>query len=460
MDLVDTHAHLTFPEFEGDLAFVLDRAWQAGLSAIVAVGAGSGLEGNARAVELARSDGRIFATVGIHPHDAAKVSEGWREEIERLAGDERVVAIGEIGLDHHRDHSPREVQREIFREQLELARRLGKPVVLHDREAHEDLWRIIEEVGVPPRGGVFHCFSGSISFARRAVEAGFFISVTGVVTFRKVRELAEVIAALPIERLLLETDCPYLAPEPHRGKRNEPAFVVETARRVAEIKKLSLEDVARVTTLSARRLFGLPGGEPEPRIAYRIRNALYLNITNRCNLACRFCPKYRDFEVKGHFLKLSREPEEGEIVGAVGDPREFDEIVFCGYGEPTLRLETLKGVARRLKAMGARRVRLNTDGLVNLVSGRDVLPELAGLVDALSVSLNAPDAESYARHCPSKFGEAAYDAVCAFILAAKRQTSEVVATVVALPGLDLEACRRKAEELGVPLRVREYMSIG
>lgn len=458
--LIDTHAHLAFPEFDADRQEVLARAWEAGLSAIIAIGAGAGLAGNRQAIELARTDGRLFATAGVHPHDAAQMDGAWMHELEAMARDEKVVAVGEIGLDYHHRHSPPEVQRERFRELLALAHRVDKPVVIHDREAHEDVWRIIEEVGVPKRGGVFHCFSGDRAFAERIVAAGFCISIPGVVTFKKARELQEVVAAIPLERMVLETDCPYLAPEPHRGSRNEPARVREIAAAVARIKGLSEEDVARVTTLAAARLFSLPGAELLPDIAYQIRNALYLNITNRCNLACRFCPKFVDYEVKGYYLRLPHEPDVDQIFLAMGQPEHYEEVVFCGFGEPTLRFEVVKVIAQRMKERGVARVRLNTDGLANLVYGRNVLPELAGIIDAVSVSLNAPDAESYVRSCPSRHGAAAYDALCAFIVEAKLHIPEVTATVVALPSLDLEACRRKAAELGVPLRVREYMNVG
>lgn len=457
---VDTHTHLTFSQFDEDRAEVISRAWDAGLECMIAVGAGEGIEGNGAAIRLAEGDERIFATVGIHPHDAKDAKDGWYGRLEDLARHERVVAVGEIGLDYYHRHSTEKSQRESFGRLLELADRVGKPVVIHDRDAHGDVWRMIEEKGVPKRGGVFHCFSGDYEFAAKVVRAGFYVSIPGVVTFGNARTLQEVVAETPLERLLIETDCPYLSPEPHRGKRNEPAYVAWVARKIAEIKSLSLEDVARVTTLNAKRLFDLPGAELDPHIAYRIRNSLYLNITNRCNMACTFCPKHTDFEVKGYYLKLPKEPSVEEVFLAMGQPEQYDEIVFCGYGEPTVRLEVLKVIAKRMKEIGVKRIRLNTDGLANLLYGRNVLPELEGLIDAVSVSLNAPDAHKHNEVCPSKFGEDAYEAVLDFVMEAKKHIPEVTVSVVALPGLDLEACRKKADELGVQLRVREYMNVG
>jgi TatD DNase family protein len=202
----------------------------------------------------------------------------------------------------------------------------------------------------------------------------------------------------------------------------------------------------------------------EPRITYRIRNSLYVNLTNICTLACTFCPKFKDFMVKGHLLKIGpKGPSPEEVlaeVDAAADEKRPDEIVFCGYGEPTLRLDALKTIARGLKERG-HRGRLNTDGLGNLVHGRNIAAELAGLVDALSVSLNAQDAPTYARYCPSKYREEAYDQVKAFIREARGHIGEIQATVVGLPGVDVEACRRIAEEeLGVGFRFRPLDEVG
>ena len=459
-EFIDTHAHLTFPQFAKDQDEVIKRAWDAGIAQIVLVGAGEGIEGNRAAMELARTDPRFFATVGIHPHDAAKMQDSWVRLVEEMAHDEKVVAIGEIGLDYHHHHAGVEVQMHRFRQLLKVAHRADKPVVIHDRDAHEDVWRVVEDVGAPPAGGVFHCFSGDLKFAKRVVKNGFHISIPGIVTFPNAGDLKEVVAGIPLERIVIETDCPYLSPVPHRGKRNEPAYMLETAREIARIKKLAIEDVARVTTLNARRLFNLPGAELEPRIAYRIRNSIYLNITNRCSMACTFCPKFTDYEVKGYYLRLDHEPDVEQIFQAVGQPERFDEVVFCGYGEPTLRLEVLKVIAKRMKERGVKRVRLNTDGLANLVYGRNVLPEIQGLIDSISISMNAPDAGTHSSICPSKFGSKAYEAVLEFISEAKRYIPEVVVTAVALPGLDVEACRKKANDIGVLFRVREHMNVG
>jgi TatD DNase family protein len=289
---------------------------------------------------------------------------------------------------------------------------------------------------------------------------GFFISIPGTVTFSKATTQQEVVRCIPLEKILLETDCPYLAPEPYRGKRNEPAFIRNTAEKVASLKSLSFEDVCRITSLNARALFGIGEELPKGKIVYPIRNSLYLNLTNRCSNLCTFCAKKASYVVKGHDLELSREPSAEELVQAVGDPQRYQEIVFCGFGEPLLRLETVKTVAAELKKKGAR-VRIDTDGQANLVYGRNILPELKGLVDAVSVSLNAESPEKYQRLCRSPFGEESFHGILDFIREAKKVIPEVVATIVEMPGVDVEACRRLAEEgLGVKFKRRAYDEVG
>jgi TatD DNase family protein len=288
---------------------------------------------------------------------------------------------------------------------------------------------------------------------------GLYISIPGTITYPANEALREVVRAVSIDRMLVETDCPYLSPVPYRGKRNEPAYVRLAAERVAEVKGLSLEDVARITTKNVRDLFGIRLWDQSTKIAYKIRNSLYLNITNRCSNRCSFCAKFDNFTVKGHNLLLDGEPSFEEIMAAVGQPREIEEIVFCGYGEPLIRLDLVKQVASELKGRGFP-IRINTDGQANLVHGRNILPELTGLVDSLSVSLNAPNAVMYGEICNTPFGEAGFEAVCTFIREAQRHIPQVVASAVTVPGIDIDACRRLAESLGAEFRVREYAEVG
>ncbi|HXI09476.1 MAG TPA: TatD family nuclease-associated radical SAM protein, partial [Thermodesulfobacteriota bacterium] len=282
---------------------------------------------------------------------------------------------------------------------------------------------------------------------------------TGVVTYPNAAALREVVKAVPIESMLVETDCPYLPPAPERGKRNEPSFIVRTAEKIAEIKGLSLNDVARVTASNAEELFGLKKRETA-RIAYPIRNSLYLNITNRCTNYCTFCAKFKSYTVKGHYLRLGTEPTFEEVLAAVGDDAlKYDEIVFCGFGEPLIRLDLVRKVGMHFKRMGCK-IRIDTDGLANLVHGRNVLPELM-FVDVISVSMNAPDSETYQKLVKTPFGDAAFPAILYFLREAKKYIHKVVASVVAVPGLDIEACRKVAEDdIGVVFRVRDFDSVG
>ncbi len=459
--LVDTHAHLEMERFDSDRGAVIDRARRAGVSTIITIA--STLESNDQAEAVAEAYPGVYHTVGVHPHDAKSLTAEGLKDLCRRALGEKVVAWGEIGLDYYRDLSPRGVQREAFREQLRCAKRLGLPVVIHNRDAHSETLNILaEERAGEAVGGVFHCFSGDKAFAHRCLELGFHLSIAGPVTYPKNGRYRKLVGELPTDRLLVETDSPFLAPQAHRGRRNEPAYARLVAEAVAEATGLSLEDVSRITSKNVRRLFGVGPWQDEPRLVYPIRDSLYVNLTHRCTNDCGFCRRASDPVVKGHNLRLDRDPTVEEVLEALEEALDgAREVVLCGYGEPTLRLEELKAVARWLKARGCR-VRLNTNGQGSLIHGRDVAQELAGLVDACSVSLNAEDASTYEALCRPSYGPKAYEAVKGFIAQAKAAGLEVTATVVDVPyWVDVEACRRVSEgELGVPLRVRRYNEVG
>jgi TatD DNase family protein len=259
MGLIDSHAHLDSEDYAGELDAVLARARAAGLERIVCIGLWRAPGSFGNAVELAtREPGFFSATAGVHPHECARVpEEDWRR-LEDLSCDPRVVAIGETGLDFHYDHSPRAVQEASFRRSIALARNCEKPLVIHVREADDACLRILHEEGVPAAGGVIHCFTGDAKAARAYLDLGLFISASGVVTFKTADAIREAIRLVPRDRLLVETDSPYLAPVPHRGRRNEPAFVAETARKVAELWGATEAEVAAATTANVKRLFRIP----------------------------------------------------------------------------------------------------------------------------------------------------------------------------------------------------------
>jgi len=456
--LIDTHAHLDMNQFKDDLKDVLSRAKSSRVSHIVTIGADPA--SSQAAALLAADHQEVYFAPGFHPHDVKSVTEKDYDSLRALLKDKKAVAVGEIGLDYHYDLSPRDVQREHFIRQLGLAAEAGKPVIIHSREAEKDTMDIIESVGLPARGGTMHCFSGSYETARKALDIGMHISVGGTLTFNNSGPLREIIRKVPIERLLLETDAPYLAPKPMRGKRNEPAYVRYVAETLADIMGLSVEDVERITTLNALALFGIDSLPDEGAIAYPIRSSLYLNITNRCTNACIFCVRNKTDFVKGHNLRLRQEPSIDEILRAMEGFERYDEVVFCGYGEPFLRLDVIKEVAMRVKEKGVK-VRVNTNGHALLIHGPGVISEVKGLVDSLSVSLNSPSEEQYNDLCRPLIKGGAYAGMKDFVIRAKKEIPEVTVTVLAMPGVDVAACRKVAEEeLGVPLRVREYDEVG
>ena len=255
--LIDTHCHLDMSAYEADYEAVLARALTAGVTRIISVGID--LASSRKAIGLAEQHAGIYATVGVHPHNVAELSEGDYAELQGLCRHSKVVAYGEIGLDYVKNYAPIALQKEHFGRQVALAKELQLPLVVHDREAHDDIMEMLEGAGPFPAGGVMHCFSGDAPFARRVLALGFHISIPGVVTFAKAEMLQEAVREIPLGSLVLETDGPFLAPVPQRGKRNEPRLLVYTAQKVAELKGLSLEEVARQTTLNAVRLFGLEG---------------------------------------------------------------------------------------------------------------------------------------------------------------------------------------------------------
>jgi TatD DNase family protein len=258
MTFVDSHCHIDGAEYDADREEAIARAKAAGVTTMLNVGTGDPHSGAfERAVELAEEHEGVYAAVGVHPHDARLFDDAAEARLINLAKQgRRVIAWGEIGLDYHYDHSPREVQRSIFSRQLGIARQLNLPVIIHSREADDDTINIIrEELNGYDRAGVLHCFGGSLQMARAAIGLGFYISFSGNLTFKKAEDLRDIARQLPLDRLLVETDCPYLTPVPFRGKRNEPARVVETAKCLAQLHEQSLAEIAEITSHNFRTLF-------------------------------------------------------------------------------------------------------------------------------------------------------------------------------------------------------------
>ncbi|OGF48458.1 MAG: radical SAM protein [Candidatus Firestonebacteria bacterium RIFOXYC2_FULL_39_67] len=455
--LVDSHAHLEDDKYSDDRARVIENAKIAGLKYIINIG--TDVEGNKNSLKIAAEYDNIYCTLGLHPHYCAEVDETAYDYIKTNASNKKVVGIGETGLDYFRNTCSKEDQHKVFRRLIGIARNQCLPLVIHSRDASLDTIRIIKEENGQEAGGVLHCFTGDRMLLDEFLKFGFYIAVGGAVTYPSAAVLREAVKEIPLSRLLLETDCPYLAPQSKRGQRNEPAFLKETAEKVAGIKGITFESVSNWSELNAGYLFKL-GVKQRGKIVYEINGSLYINLTNRCSNHCSFCARNESTLVKGHDLAIDREPTAGEIIEAAGDVSKYKEVVFCGFGEPMIRFEVLKEIALRLKSKGAR-IRIDTNGQGNLIHRRNVLPELTGFVDAISVSLNAPDSVGYQKLCSSQFKEAAYSGVKEFIKEAKKYIPEVIASVVTVPGTDIEACRKVAEEeLKVKFKIRQFGKVG
>ena len=251
--LVDSHAHLDLPEFDNDRNEVIKRAKKSGIDYILNIGINS--ESCSKTIKLADSYDFIYASIGIHPHDAKNINENTYSVLKSLANNKKVLAFGEIGLDFYRNLSPKAIQIKRFREQINLANELKLPVIIHNRDAHKETMEILKEEGAKNLGGIIHCFSGDYSMAKSCIDMGFYISIPGTVTFPKAVELREIVKKLPISKILIETDCPFLTPVPYRGKRNEPSFVKYVAEKVASLKDMSFEEVAEITSQNFRSLF-------------------------------------------------------------------------------------------------------------------------------------------------------------------------------------------------------------
>ena len=266
--MIDSHCHIDVAQFDDDREEVVARAREAGLAEMLVVGGVDEEEGLKRALGVAE-EYSLPATAGVHPHEARLANEGVYDEIRGLAREGRVVASGEIGLDFHYDYSPRPVQREVFRRQIRLAREVGFPIVVHTREADDETAALLEEEGASEVGGVVHCFTGGLDLARRSLALGLHISFSGIVAFPRAEVIQQVAREVPEDRLLVETDAPFLAPPPHRGKRNEPAFVVEVARRVAALRGVEPAAVGELARRNYARLFrrklGSETANPDPR---------------------------------------------------------------------------------------------------------------------------------------------------------------------------------------------------
>jgi TatD DNase family protein len=254
---IDSHAHLDVPQYDADRAEVIGRARAARIDTMLEICGSDIAKGSLDVgIKLAEEYPFIYAAVGVHPHEASLYDEALERKLIEMSGHEKVIGWGEIGLDYYYDNSPRDVQRRVFRRQVELGRASNLPIIIHTRDAEEDTMAILRDAP-PGTSGVIHCFTGTQELAEAAIRMGFYISFSGVLTFKTAGDLREVARDTPLDKILIETDCPFLAPVPHRGKRNEPAFVKETAAKLSEIKGANIDEIARITSANFKRLFRL-----------------------------------------------------------------------------------------------------------------------------------------------------------------------------------------------------------
>ncbi|MCS7262144.1 MAG: YchF/TatD family DNA exonuclease [Aquificaceae bacterium] len=453
--MVDTHCHLDLLEEEELRQTLQDKD----LEYLITVGYDRKTIGNA--LRLAEEHHHVYCAVGFHPHEADKVGEQDFQWLKEVARHPKVRALGEMGLDYYKNYSDKKRQEEVFRRQISIARELGLPIVVHSREAEQDTLRILKEEKAYEVGGVMHCFTGSYEFMRACADLGFYISYSGIITYPSATGLREVVKKTPTYRLLVETDAPFLAPQPVRGKPNKPPYLRHVIEALAQLVPNSTpQDVERMTAENAKLLFNLLSERKKESITYRINNRLYINLTNKCNLHCTFCQRERErnFMVKGYWVWVSRDPTVEEVIKEIGDPTQYEEVVFCGYGEPTLRFSALKEIARWVKQKGGK-VRVDTNGLMFTFLPKESLRELKGLVDVWSVSLNAPDPETYQQVCKPAQQEA-FKHVVEFIKEAVREGFRVVATAVDYEGVDMKRTEDLARSLGAQFRGRIYESVG
>jgi TatD DNase family protein len=450
---IDTHAHLFYPNFDGELDAIIYEAKQKSVDFILVPA--TDLKTAEQVIELTNKYEMVYGAVGIHPHDTKDWDSSLIPKIEKLTKNKKIVAIGEIGLDYYYDFSPKEKQIEAFKAQIELALKLDLPIIIHNRDTDEDMMEIIRSYCGSGLKGQFHCFNGPIQDAMELVGMNFMISFTGNITFKKADGLRNILQHIPPENLLLETDSPFMTPVPHRGKRNEPAYVKLVAEKIAEVHKLRIEDVARITSFNAFRIFGI-GSKPETAFTYKLGNSLYINVTNRCNAHCVFCKRKENPVLRGYNLGMERneEPSADVYIKEIDDPKVFHEIVFCGYGEPTIRWDVVKDVAKYVKTNGGK-TRINTNGYGNFINKKDITPEMKGLIDVVSISLNTFDPKQYSELVGLETSY--FDEMIDFAKKSKPFVEKVVMSIVSIDEVDIERARKiTEEEIGAEFRVREF----
>jgi TatD DNase family protein len=422
--MIDSHCHLNLDDFEEDFEDVVVRAVGDGVSAFVNIGYDR--ESMRRTLELLEKYPFFYGVVGVHPHDASTLDDSLYSEIEAALKHPRVVAVGEIGLDFYRDHSPRDVQRDVFKSMISLARKENLPVVIHCRDAFNDVVETLAEAGSGYRG-IFHAFAGDVEHARRVMEMGFHIGIGGVVTYRN-SPVSQTVKSLPLDCIVLETDSPYLTPHPYRGRRNEPSYVTHVARAVASALGVSQYEVDATTSENVFEALGIRE-EVRPSGVYRFGDTIYIQTTVG--------------------VPQGLEGFEGA--------EEVREAVICGFGDPLDEMDRVMNVARWAADKGLR-VRVNTSGLANVTAGRDVTRELSEFVDEIVVTFFGTSASQHERMAMAGVDEKAFGAMCGFVRSSVKAGMDTVCEFIAAPKFQAEPCRAMARDLGAQYDIRMYRS--
>jgi TatD DNase family protein len=433
--MIDSHAHLDHPAFHEDLEAVLARAIEDGVSAVVNIGYDR--ESARATVAFVEKYPFFYGVLGTHPHDAVKHTLEYEEELKDLLDRPRMIGVGEIGLDYYYDHSPRDLQRKVFRRMLWMARLKDKPVVIHCRDAERDILDMLSSERMKFRG-IFHAFNHDAAVASRVTDLGFHLGIGGVATFKKSKVL-DILHAIPLDRIVVETDCPYLAPQPFRGKRNEPALVGFVVDALSRVHGVPPEEVVERTTQNFLLAMRVEKKSLPPPV-YKIGNTVYIHTTPQT-----------DPDALAGTAASAAAP--GSAAGA-----SVEEAVICGYCEPLEYIDQVSAVAGRLRSMGVR-VRVVTGRRGYAAAGREVVGSLAGIADAVTVRMYGATAAQHERAAATGLGDAAFTSLVDFVRGAVASGIETDCLFVAVPKMKVEPCRELAESLGAGCVVRKFRSL-
>ena len=449
----DSHCHLHFSHFEDDLAGVVENSREAGISHIMI----PSIDVETAEISAVIAEKyNLYSAAAFHPEHLPEDGNNETEwlDLKRILLRPRTIAVGETGLDfHHKTYSP-EKQKLWFQKHIELAEAIGYPLIVHSRGAEEEVLRQLPaSLSVPV---ILHCWGGDSSLTDDAVSRGFYIGVDGPLTYRKNSKLRDLIHRIPREKLLVETDSPFLPPEPFRGRRNEPAFCRSIVIQIRELwdADMSIEEASYILWENAMRAYRLHPDNRRADIVYCYGDSLYVNLTSRCQNRCSFCIKNSVDGLGGYYLRHMHDPAENLVFSTIEDfpIEEFKELVFCGFGEPTLRNELLVRSAKAARARGVK-TRLNTNGLCTSFLDNQQVTDLLQCFDSVSISLNASGAREYNRICPSSVADS-WEHLMKFIKLVKKTGMKSQVSAVDKSGADLQRTAALANRLQMQLRIR------